>query len=207
MQTGYLDGYVYHGLSDMNKYIALRERADGFRALQELKTNGRVRNVGISSHHPEVLLQAMRDGVCDIVMFPIGAYVHPDYILRVLPEAKGRGIGSICFKTFGAGKLVTDTTGYGHPVTVRPRGKLSAGDGASGGSKNLSVADCLRYTLTQDPEVALLGMSFPSEQDLVRRAYEVYQPASAEELADIEARAAVARLGKGPCWWNPDPDA
>lgn len=207
MQTGYLDGYVYHGLSNMDQYVALRERDDGFRALFDLKARGLVRHVGISSHHPQVLLQAMHDGMCDIALFPIGAFVHKDYIQRVLPEAKARGVGSICFKTFGAGKLVTDTTGYGQPLTIRPRGKLSAGEAGSTGSQNMSVSDCVQYTLTQDPDVALLGMSFPSEQDLVQSAYDAYRPASAEELSDIEARAALARMGKGPCWWNPDPDA
>ncbi|MFM2310113.1 MAG: hypothetical protein RLY87_2235 [Chloroflexota bacterium] len=207
LQTDYVDGYVYHGLSDMDTYLALREREEGFRAVNALKARGFVRNVGISSHNPTVLMQALRDGVCDIAMFPVGPFVHPQYIQMVLPEAKARGVGSICFKTFGAGKLVTDTTGYGQPLVARPRGKLSAGAGGSSGSRNMTVADCVQYTLTHDPDVALIGMSFPAEQDMVRAAYESFRPADHAELTRIEQCAADARQGKGPCWWNPDPDA
>lgn len=207
LQMNFVDGYVFHGLSDMDTYLALREQEHGFRALSALKARGLVRHVGISSHHPDVLLQAIRDGMCDIALFPVGAYVHPAYVQQVLPEAKARGVGSICFKTFGAGKLVTDTTGYGQPLVVRPRGKLSAGEAGSAGSQNMSVAECVQYTLTHNPDVALLGMSFPAEQDMVREAYDSFLPAGPDELIHIEQRASLARAGKGPCWWNPDPDA
>ena len=207
LQMGYLDGYVYHGLSDMDMYLRLRSSATGFAALIDLKARGLVRHIGISSHHPEVLLQAMRDGFCDIALFAVGPFVDTRYIEQVLPEAKARGVGTICFKTFGAGKLITDTSGYGQPLVTRPRGKRSAGAAGSDGSVNLSVADCVRYTLTVDPDVALLGMSFPAEQDYVRAAYEQFTPATAAELADIKACAVDARAEKGPCWWNPDPDA
>lgn len=207
LQMRYLDGYVYHGLSDMQTYCELRDSPDGFAALQQLKARGLVGSVGISSHHPDVLMQAMRDELCDIVMFPVGPFVDARYLIDVLPEAKARNIGTVCFKTFGAGKLVTDTTGYGQPIVERPRGKRSAGVQASSGSQNLDVAACVHFTLSHDPDVALIGMSYPSEQDLVWDAYRSFVPKSAEQLADIAARAAVARQGKGPCWWNPDPDA
>ena len=32
-------------------------------------------------------------------------------------------------------------------------------------------------------------------------------PLSESALAEIRARAIEARQGKGPCWWNPDPEA
>ena len=71
----------------------------------------------------------------------------------------------------------------------------------------LSVADCLHYTLTLDPDVALLGMSFPNEQDEALAAAHSFAPLSGEQLADIRRRAIEARQDKGPCWWNPDPEA
>jgi hypothetical protein len=59
------------------------------------------------------------------------------------------------------------------------------------------------YTLTLDPDVALLGMSFPNEQDAAFAAAEGFQPLSAAQLQATRARAANAVQGKGPCWWNP----
>jgi hypothetical protein len=65
----------------------------------------------------------------------------------------------------------------------------------------------VHYTLTIDPDVALLGMSFPNEQDQALAAAKDFAPLSAEQLEDIRLRAIEARQNKGPCWWNPDPDA
>ena len=91
-------------------------------------------------------------------------------------------------------------------LAARPRGKFS-----SGGSPlphepqlpRLSPAECLHYTLTLNPDVALLGMSFPNEQDAVFRAWESFRPLGELELRVIESRAARAIADKGPCWWNP----
>jgi hypothetical protein len=94
-------------------------------------------------------------------------FVDERYITETLPLAQARGVGTICFKTFGAGKLLGDTTGYNQPLQLRPRGKLSSGgvDDAVAVLPRLTVSECLHYTLTLDPDVALLGLSFPNEQD------------------------------------------
>lgn len=202
----YLDAYVFHGLSDMAMYQQLTQPDGAFAELRALKERGVVRNMGISSHHPDVLRQAMIDGWCDVVMFPIGAFVDIRYITETLPLSRALGVASVCFKTFGAGKLVADTEGYGAPLAQRPRGKLSSGgvDQAHTGVQ-LTAQECVHYTLTIDPDVALLGMSFANEQDAVFAAYESFAPLSEAQLVDIKTRAVQARAGKGPCWWNPDP--
>lgn len=206
LATGYVDGYVFHGLSDMEVYHRFNRPGGEFDELVELKRRGLVRFGGISSHHPDVLRQAILDGRCDIAMFPIGAFVDRRYITETLPLCRERGVGSICFKTFGAGKLVADTEGYGRPVVQRPRGKLSSGGvDAPLTDTRLSVTDCVHYTLTVNPDVALLGMSFVNEQAQAMAAYHSFQPLSEAQMRDIETRAVKARAGKGPCWWNPDP--
>jgi hypothetical protein len=116
----------------------------------------------------------------------------------------------VCFKCFGAGKLLGDTPGYNQPMRERPRGKISSGGTDSGTEPQLprlTVAECLHYTLTHDPDVALLGMSFPNEQDAAFAAAQAYRPLTAGQLADLEARALEAVQEKGPCWWNPEPTA
>ena len=70
----------------------------------------------------------------------------------------------------------------------------------------LTVSECLHYTLTLDPDVALLGLSFPNEQDQAFAAARSFQPLSAGAMEDIRVRAIEARRDKGPCWWNPDPE-
>ena len=65
------------------------------------------------------------------------------------------------------------------------------------------MAECLHYTLTVDPDVALLGMSFPNEQDDSFVAALSFAPLNARTMEDIRRRAARAIEGKGACWWNP----
>ena len=79
-------------------------------------------------------------------------------------------------------------------------------DAAPATLPRLTVEECLQYTLSLDPDVALLGMSCPTEQDTAFAAARSFRPLADDAMADIRRRAGEARHGKGPCWWNPDPD-
>jgi aryl-alcohol dehydrogenase-like predicted oxidoreductase len=142
-----------------------------------------------------------------VVLFPVGPFVDARFLRETLPLARRLGVGTVCFKTFGAGKLVGDTTGYNRPLQARPRGKISSG-GEAGRPvlPHLSAAECLAFTLSYDPDVALLGLSFPNEQDEAFAAAAAFtKPLSPRELAALRRRAVRAVAGKGPCWWNPKP--
>lgn len=209
LQIDHTDAFVFHGLSSMGVFHKLSQPGGGFDQLNESIAAGKTRLRGISSHNPDVLRAAITAGLCDIVMFPIGPFVDLRYIDDILPLAKANGVGSICFKTFGAGKLLGDTSGYNQPMQSRPRGKMSSGGAAEIEAvlPRLSVSDCLHYTMTVDPDVALLGLSFPNEQDQAFTAARNFVPLTSDQLEDIRQRALAARKDKGPCWWNPDPDA
>jgi aryl-alcohol dehydrogenase-like predicted oxidoreductase len=209
LRLDYADAFVFHGLSSMTTFERLIEPGAGFDQLAACIKAGKTRFGGISSHDPDVLRAAIVAGRCDIVMFPAGPFVDQRYIDEILPLAKAHGVGTVCFKTFGAGKLLGDTMGYNQPLQRRPRGKLSSGgsDETQAVLPRLSVEECLHYTLTLDPDVALLGLSFPNEQDLAFAAAASFVPLTPGQMEDIRHRAAEARKDKGPCWWNPDPEA
>jgi hypothetical protein len=102
--------------------------------------------------------------------------------------------------------VIGDTSGYNTPLQPRPRGKFSSGDAPAAsepGLPRLGAAERLHYTLTVDPDVALLGLSYPCEQDAAFDAFERFQPLAPERMRDIERRAVQAIEGKGRCWWNP----
>ncbi len=197
--------FVFHSVSSLEAYERLVLPGGAWQELEACRKDGLCRFVGLSSHDPQVLRAALDRGGADVLMFPVGPYVDPRYTDEILPRAKERGVGSVCFKTFGAGKLLGDCSGYGQPLAERPRGKLSSGGVEAVGAllPRLEVEECVAYTLTQDPDVALLGMSFPNEQDAALQAAARYRPLSPAELGALRTRAEQAVQGKGPCWWNP----
>ena len=200
------DLFVFHGVSTLEAWRALAAPGGRFEELGRAVHAKKARFRGISCHHPEVLREAIPSGLCDVVMFPVGAFVDARYVDEMLPLARKHGVGTVCFKTFGAGKLLGDTEGYGRPLAARPRGKVSSGGADREEAPvlpRLSVGECMSYTLTCDPDVALLGLSFPNEQDAAFAAAEAFTPLSPEELAALRERAAVAMQHKGAAWWNP----
>ena len=199
------DAFIFHGLSTMEAWRDVTAPGGAMEELGNCVKTGKTRFRGISSHHPEVLKAAIESGLCDIVMFAAGPWCDMRYIEEVLPLARKLNVGTVCFKTFGAGKLLGDTEGYGRPLAKPPRGKYSSGGKDAGKPvlPRLSVADCVRCTLTIDPDVALLGLSLPNEQDEAFAAAAAFKPFSASEMAAMRHRAAEAVAGKGPCWWDP----
>jgi aryl-alcohol dehydrogenase-like predicted oxidoreductase len=202
-----VDLFAFHAVSELKQWDKLAARGGGMEQLGQMVAAGKVRFRGISSHHPDVLWAAINSGLCDVVMFPIGPFCDRRYLEEILPLAKQKKVGSVCFKTFGAGKLLGDTTGYNRPLEARPRGKFSSGGKEAGVEEPtlpcLNVAECLHYTLTAGPDVALLGLSYPNEQDAAFRALDSFRPLTPEQMEETRHRAAQSIEGKGPCWWNP----
>jgi hypothetical protein len=206
LHLDHVDAFALHGVASCEQWRACAAAGGAMDQLAESVRAGKARFRGISAHHPDVLREAITGGWCDLVLYPVGPFVDPRYVDEILPLARARGVGTVCFKTFGAGKLIGDTEGYNQPLQVRPRGKVG-----SGGARSLpllphlTVAECVHYTLTCDPDVALLGLSYPNEQDAAFEAAANFRPLTPGQMADIRARAALAMEGKGGCGWNPPP--
>jgi aryl-alcohol dehydrogenase-like predicted oxidoreductase len=207
LKLDHTDAFVFHGVSTLDGWRQIAVPGGAMEELAGCVRAGKCRFRGISSHHPDVLREAIGSGMCDVVLFAIGPFCDDRYVKEILPLARRNGVGTVCFKSFGAGKLLGDTAGYGRPLEQRPRGKSSSGgeEASEPMLPYLGVRECVHYTLTCDPDVALLGMSFPNEQDAALAAAADFRPLSAVQMADIRARAAVAMQDKGPAWWNPQP--
>lgn len=213
IQLDYVDAFVLHGLSSREGWEAACAPGGSMHQLEQIIASGRARFRGISSHDPAVLTDAIQSGLCDIVMFAVGPYCDKRYVHEVLPLARERGVATVCFKTYGAGKLLGDTSGYGKPLAANVKPPTAVADKAGGDNScldlprtlpHLSVRECLHYTLSRDPDVTLLGLSTLSEQDVAFSAAGVYTaPLHGEELRAIELRAEKAVRDKGPCWWDP----
>ncbi|GMU00672.1 hypothetical protein KH5H1_47920 [Corallococcus caeni] len=200
-----VDLFALHAVKSLAQWEALARPGGALEQLEACVAKGQARFRGISCHHPDALVAAVRSGRCDVVMFPLGPFVDARYVEQVLPLARAHGVGVVSFKTFGAGKLLGDTEGYGRPLQARPRGKVGSGGEArdTPALPHLSVEECVRYTLTLDPDVMLLGMGFPNEQDAALQAAAAFGPLDAAGLQAVRERAHAAIQDKGEVWWNP----
>ena len=200
-----VDLFALHAVKSLAQWEELARPGGALEQLEACVAKGQARFKGISCHHPDALVAAVRSGRCDVVMFPLGPFVDARYVEQVLPLAREKGVGVVSFKTFGAGKLLGDTEGYGRPLQARPRGKVSSGGQTPGTPElpNLSVAECVQYTLTLEPDVMLLGMGFPNEQDAALHAAAAFRPLDAAGMRAVRERAHAAIQGKGAVWWNP----
>ncbi|RKH29703.1 aldo/keto reductase [Corallococcus sp. CA041A] len=200
-----VDLFALHAVKSLAQWEELARPGGALEQLEACVAKGQARFKGISCHHPDALVAAVRSGRCDVVMFPLGPFVDARYVEQVLPLARAHGVGVVSFKTFGAGKLLGDTEGYGRPLQARPRGKVSSGGEARDTPMlpHLSVAECVQYTLTLDPDVMLMGMGFPNEQGAALRAASAFQPLGAAGMQAVRERAHTAIQGKGAVWWNP----
>ena len=122
LQMDYTDLFVFHNLSTMDAWSHITAPGGGMEQLKQAIRAGKTRFKGISSHSPDVLAVAIPSGLVDVVMFPVGPYVDQRYIDEILPLARQYHVGTVCFKTFGAGKLLGDTSGYNQPLQEWPDG-------------------------------------------------------------------------------------
>jgi predicted aldo/keto reductase-like oxidoreductase len=197
---GQVDLFAFHAVATMDDWQALAKPGGPLDELAECVKQGKTRFRGISAHHPAVVMAAIASGLCDVVMFPVGPYCDTRYIRECLPLARAAGVGTICFKAFGAGKLVSDTQGYGRPLP-----SPAPGDPFGKTMAHLSVEECLRFTLTCDPDVTLLGLSTAVEQDAAFAGAADFLPYTDYEMDQIRLLATEAVEGKGPVWWDPQP--
>jgi predicted aldo/keto reductase-like oxidoreductase len=203
LQMDYADLFVFHNLSTLAAWAQIIAPGGSMEQLDQAIRAGQTRFKGISSHSPDVLAAAIPSGLVDVVMFPVGPYVDERYIDEILPLAREHNVGTVCFKTFGAGKLLGDTSGYNQPLQEWPGGVHHAG-AQEPLLPHLSVEQCLHYTLTCDPDVALLGLSDPTEQDAAFAAAQAFvAPLDSAQMATIRQLAVAAVAHKGPCRWNP----
>jgi 1-deoxyxylulose-5-phosphate synthase len=206
LQMDHADVFLFHGVSTLEAWRGLAAEGGGFDQLAEAIGQGKARFAGLSSHHPEVLRRALESGRCDVMMFALGPYADRRYAEEILPLARAKQVGTIGFKAFGAGKLLGDTEGYGRPLENPPATPSPAAGARQAGGPvlpHLSVAECVHYIRTLDPDVSLLGMSTLAEMGAALAAAASFRAMAPQQLADLRERAEAAVKGKGRCWWNP----
>jgi len=112
LKTDYLDVAFVHAIGELKDYE--RERARLFdeemlAAARELREEGKIRFLAVSSHGPynmeRLMTDAVKSGHFDLVMMAFNFMKFPR-VPEVLEEAKSRGVGVIAMKTLAGARAM-----------------------------------------------------------------------------------------------------
>lgn len=122
LKTDYIDFGFIHCIDEMSD-LRLAEKSGTIDYLMQLKEQGVVRHIGLSSHTPELVNQILDRGILDILMFSINpAYDYQDstevdYAIGSVTErmnlyrrCEKEGVGISVMKAFGGGQLLNART-------------------------------------------------------------------------------------------------
>lgn len=202
LNTDYIDVGMIHyvdSLSDWQEIVT----GEVLPYVLGLKKNGAIRHIGLSSHNPQVALEAVKSGHIEVLMFS----VNPCYDLQPASEdvedlwrdenyakplinmdpqrqrlyeiCQERGVGITVMKAFGGGDLLD--------ASLSPAGKA------------LTVNQCLHYALTRPAVATVLAGAHSVEQLMESLAYE---NASEEEKDYALAFASFPNISwRGHCMY------
>ena len=141
LQTDYLDLWQIHDIRTPQDIASISGPGGALEAFVEAKAAGRVRFIGVTGHHdPRILTRAVREWPVDAVMLPVNPVeeILGGFLTDTLPAATKKGVAVIGMKVLGAAHFIL------------PRTRITA-------------AALIRYALSFDIDVAIVGCSTPEE--------------------------------------------
>ncbi|MHB0866609.1 MAG: aldo/keto reductase [Thermoleophilia bacterium] len=93
----HIDIYSLHNVLTMSVLKEIMSPAGAYHALEELRTAGYIKHVGISAHQPETIMAALQMAAFDVVEFPLN-YVDREAAEGLMEELAKRGIGLVTIK-------------------------------------------------------------------------------------------------------------
>ncbi|MDN7026183.1 aldo/keto reductase [Methanoculleus sp. FWC-SCC1] len=164
MNLEYLDLWQIHDLRTFHELRELEGSDGALGAFVEARDAGLVRHIGVTGHHdPAVLTYAVENWPVDAVMLPVNPVEGAlgGFLDATLPAARDRGVAVVGMKVLGASHYISPEGGIPAEILIR-------------------------YALSQDIAVAIVGCSSPEE---VRTLAEVGR--SGEVLSEDEQQALV----------------
>lgn len=202
LQTDHVEIGMIHYVDSMEDWKKVLE-GPVMEYAKKLKSQGKIGCIGLSSHNPNVALEAVKSGLIQVLMFSVnpcydlqpagencedlwaeksyeGPLVNMDPERELLYETCSRlGVGITVMKAFGGGDLLDET--------LSPAGKA------------LTVCQCIHYALTRPGVASVLAGAHSEEQLAASLAYE---EATEEERDYAAALAGFAKISwSGHCMY------
>ena len=110
LQTEYLDIYQLHDPPFLPK---LSEDNEIYDTLLDLKDEGEIRHIGITSHKHEIALEAIKSELYETIQYPF-SYISNVKDLEIVEKANASNIGFIAMKAMGGGLLRNSKVAYAY---------------------------------------------------------------------------------------------
>lgn len=102
LKSDYIDLYQIHNLKP-EEFETIFDKDKAYRALLEAKQEGKIRNIGITSHSLDTIQMAIKTDKFSIIQFPYN--IVENQADEVFKEANKKGIGIIVMKPLAGGAL------------------------------------------------------------------------------------------------------
>lgn len=178
MGIGHLDLWQIHDVRTEDDLGRIGGPKGALEAFVEAKKAGKIRFIGVTGHHdPNILSQALRDWPVDAVMMPVNPVEGAirGFLDSTLPLAKEKGIAVIGMKVLGASQYILPELG-------------------------ITPEMLMRYAVSQDITVAIVGCSSPREVRTLAKAGRDYKPFSREEQESVVSR--IRPYAKGLAYYR-----
>jgi aryl-alcohol dehydrogenase-like predicted oxidoreductase len=165
MGTDFLDLWQIHDVRTEEDLRAVSSPGGSLEGFLEAKASGKVRFIGVTGHHdPRILTRAVESWPVDSVMMPVNPVeeVLGGFLTSTLPAAKAKGIAVIGMKILGASHYVLLKFG-------------------------ITAELLIRYALSQDITVAIVGCSTPDEVRTLAKIGREPLPLSRDETSRLMA--------------------
>lgn len=182
LQTDHLDTWQLHNVQRMEQLDQIFADNGAIKALEKAKSEGVVRNVGITGHfEPMVLLEGIRRYRFDSILLAVNAAdVHYlSFKNYLLPEAQKMGIAIIGMKVTTRSRILSTWTPP--PPEQQPDERLRTTKPGT-----ITIKEALTYNMSLPVSTTIIGVdSIAQIEENVRIASE-FTPLSQAQMEEIE---------------------
>jgi aryl-alcohol dehydrogenase-like predicted oxidoreductase len=148
LNTDYLDLWQIHDVRDERDLDLISQKGGALEAFLEAKEQGLVKHIGVTGHHdPDILKKAIERWPVDSVLMPVNPVeeIIGGFLTHTLEAALKKGIVVIAMKVLGGKHYIAKEMG-------------------------ITAELLIRFALSYDISIAIVGCSKPEEVDELVRA-------------------------------------
>lgn len=178
LRTDRIDLIQLHGINDRKTLKKAIAPGGSLESCKEARSKGLVDFIGISSHRPNVLVEAIKTNEFDTVLVPLSVVTRQG-LEELIPLAKDLNIGVVIMKALVCKIANVDTWTYAEPPRLfsdEPDLKAFLGE-----DTNARVRSVLRWVLAQDISTVALGLRSVEQVEWAAKVGEEFDGLTGEE--------------------------